>query len=404
MNFPAKSVFFVFVIAALVAGACSSSGNENSQREQTILRAQVQVSAGTSHSCVTLLDGTVRCWGSNLFGLLGYDIYYTYASALSSSIPIPVSEITTAIQVSTGDDHSCATLLDGTVWCWGLNRFGRQLGNNIDFSSRVPVQVSKITTATQVSAGDNHSCATLQNGTVRCWGSNGDGQLGNGTENSSSVPVQVSGITTAIQVSTGDDHSCAILQDGTVWCWGDNNSGALSGATRRVISAFPVQVSGITTATQVSAGINYSCALLQDGTVWCWGLNHSGQLGDGTETAISRVPVQVSRIDTAIHISAGDFHSCATLQNGTVRCWGSGPLGDGTKTNSRVPVQVSEITTAIQVSAGDDHSCAALQDGTVWCWGKNEDGQLGNGTENSSSVPVQVSLGYDLPNKLSPAE
>ncbi len=436
MNLPVKSVFFIFIIAALVAGACSSSdsGNEDSAltdapadtsdaerpqgqarpaeetttteqttttqqtttTERTISISATQVSAGFSHSCATLQDGEVWCWGRNFEGQLGD------GTGKNSSVPVQVSGITTATQVSAGGDHSCALLENGTVWCWGRN-FEGQLGNGTIISSSVPVQVAGITsaafqyTATQVSAGGDHSCALLGNGRVWCWGSGWRSQLGNRIETKRSRPVKISGIGIATQVSAGGDHSCALLEGkGGVKCWGRNFDGQLGDDTEKI--------SGTRTATQVSAGGDHYCAtLLRSGTV-CWGLNREGQLGNRSQIDSSR-PVSVRSITTLSQVSAGFSHSCAvsgertigTISlpgDGTIWCWGlnrSGQLGNRSQLDSSRPVKVSGITTATQVSAGGDHSCALLENGEVKCWGWNFEGQLGNGTIISSSVPVQVS-------------
>src|SRR3989475_8829922 len=160
-------------------------------------------------------------------------------------------------------------------------------------------------------------------------------------------------------------------------------------------SSSRVAVAEITGAAAVTGGGFHTCVRFPDGTLECWGRNDAGQLGDpATTTDVSRTPVRVAGITTATAVTAGGFHTCALLQDGTVRCWGQntfGQLGNGSILNSFTPVTVSGITTAVAVSAGGWHTCALLHDGTVRCWGRNEDGQLGNGTIIPSLTPVAVS-------------
>jgi len=183
-------------------------------------------------------------------------------------------------------------------------------------------------TATAIAAGGSHACALLTGGSVRCWGSNFSGQLGNGTTTNDPIPtpVVVSGITTATAISAGNGNTCALLTGGSVRCWGDNYYGQLGNGTT-TNSSTPVAVSGITTATAISAGGYHTCALLTDGSVRCWGYNNYGQLGNGTTTD-SSTPVAVGGITTAIAISAGGYHTCALLTGGSVRCWEPTPPAD----------------------------------------------------------------------------
>jgi alpha-tubulin suppressor-like RCC1 family protein len=336
------------------------------------IRSAMAMGAGNSHSCTLLFDGTVQCWGWNGNGQLGN------GSTTDSYVPVSVSGITDAAALAVGSEHSCVRLANGTVQCWGLNTHG-QLGNATMTDSSIPVTVSGIVTATAIAAGDAHSCALLADGTVQCWGLNDYGQLGNGNITPALAPVQVCGIgpipnpttgcptgTTATAIAAGGSHSCARLSDGTVKCWGSNADGQVGNNTTTPRFLTPVAVTGIGTATTVAAGTGHSCARLADGTVKCWGLNADGQLGDSSTTD-APAPVTVSGINTAMEIAAGGNHSCARLSSGAVQCWGQnadGQLGNGNTTNTPAPVTVSGVSNAAAIATGSHHSCARLSIGT----------------------------------------
>jgi hypothetical protein len=188
-----------------------------------------------------------------------------------------------------------------------------------------------------------------------------------------------------VAVAGGGSHSLAVKSDGTVWAWGANWSGQLGNGTN-TSSNVPVQVTGLSGVVAVAGGGNHSLALKSDGTVWAWG---SGLLGDGTTTN-SNVPVQVTGLSGVVAVAGGVDHSLALKSDGTVWAWGYGLLGDGTTTNSNVPVQVTGLSGVVAVAAGWDHSLTVKSDGTVWAWGRNSLGQLGNGSNTDSNVPVQV--------------
>jgi putative nucleotidyltransferase with HDIG domain len=321
-----------------------------------------------------------------------------------------------------GADHSCFGLADGTVWCTGDN-FSGQLGTGDTTGALTPVQVvgpggvGLFEGAADITAGNNHSCAVKDDGTVWCWGDGRDGELGDGTLTRSTTPVQVAGVggvgflTGAVEVAAGEDFSCAVIDDGTVSCWGEDDDYQLGNGPAGGTQAAPVQVLGpggvgtLTGVATVGTGVDHACAVKTDGTVWCWGYNGAGRLGDGTMTA-SDVPVQVlgpggvGLFTGAVAVDAGSAHSCVVNDDGTAWCWGrnsQGRLGDGTITSSRTPVQVvgpggvGFLTGAVDIGTGRDHSCAARANGTAWCWGRDVGGQLGDGSPASnSSVPVQV--------------
>lgn len=191
----------------------------------------------------------------------------------------------------------------------------------------------------------------------------------------------------------GGGQTCALAVSGTVYCWGINGSGELGNGTS-LDSMTPTAVSGITNAVQVAAGNDHSCAVLASGAVQCWGNNFSGALGNGTNSN-SALPVAVIGISQATSVATGMYHSCATLSNGTVQCWGrnyEGELGNGTIIDSNIPVTVKGVSNAKLVATDANHSCALLRDGKIQCWGYGAYGQLGNGSNNvTNATAVSVS-------------
>ncbi len=244
-------------------------------------------------------------------------------------------------------------------------------------------------------AGGNWSSLSLKSdGTVWAWGYNSNGQLGDGTTTDRAAPVQVSGLSGITAVSAGEDsYSLALKSDGTVWAWGSNIYHEL-GAGVSSDQYTPVQVLDLSGVTAVAAAVAHSLALKSDGTVWAWGLNSDGELGDGT-TINRTTPVQVSGLSNITAVSAENGHSLALRSDGTVWAWGSnnvGQLGDGTTTNRTTPVQVGGLSgvTITALAAGWIYSLALASDGTVWAWGSNNMGQLGDGTTTNRTTPVQV--------------
>ena len=301
-----------------------------------------------------------------------------------------------AAAVSAGAFHSCAVTTSGGVKCWGSNQFG-QLGDGTTRGSAVPVGVAGLGTGVSaVSSGAYHSCAVTTSGGVKCWGANGLGGLGNGTTVASSVPVGVSGLDKGVvAVSVSASHSCAVTTAGAVRCWGSNAYGELGDGTTSIQSLVPVGVVGLASGVAaVSAGGAHSCAVTKAGAVRCWGANFHGELGDGTTTG-SAVPVDVVGLGSGVaRVSAGMFHSCALTSAAAVSCWGlnrDNELGNGSDNDSAVPVDVIGLGSGVvALSAGMFHTCVLTPSGAVKCWGKSSAGALGNGTTLQPTGPVSV--------------
>jgi alpha-tubulin suppressor-like RCC1 family protein len=255
--------------------------------------------------------------------------------------------------------------------------------------------VPGLTGVAQVTTGHWHGCAARSNGTAWCWGSRYDGVIGDGGstdgELSAWPPVRVANLTGVVDVSAGLQSTCARTSAGAVWCWGRNAVGQV-GDPDTFIARVPVQVQGLPgPVTQVQVGSQHACARRADGSVWCWGWNHDGQLGDGTTT--NREVATRSLMTKAVSVSPGRDHTCARTSANRVRCWGEneyGQLGNGTTVERWTPVAVVRLTGVKAVTTGDGFTCTLLTDATLRCWGHNDHGQLGNGTTVNSAFPTPV--------------
>jgi alpha-tubulin suppressor-like RCC1 family protein len=361
----------------------------------------VAIVAGGSHTLAIRMDRTVVGWGDNDFGYLGNGSYG------SVSPPAPVSNLSGVVSLATGGDASCAVLGDGSVHCWGSNATG-ELGNASwvgpetcelqVYCSPVPGQVADLTHAVSVTVGEEHACALLADGSVWCWGDANDGELGDGSDlgpnecayddTCATTPARVPNLTGVLAISAGGLGTCALLSDHTVVCWGATPIGphACNG-TRCALT--PVPVPGLDGATAIALGYYGGCAIVAGGAVSCWGDNSVGATGAGSD-ASSMAATPVPGISGATAISTGADHACALIPGGSIECWGNdydGELGNGALgTDASVtclscgtlgPVQVSDVSGAMGVAAGDDHTCALLGDGGVVCWGNNTWDELG---------------------------
>lgn len=377
------------------------------------------IAGGNNFSLALSGDGTVWSWGVNNYGQLGD------GSTVNRLIPAPVKGVNgtgvlnEVVAIAARTYYAVALKRDGTVWAWGRNDYG-QLGDGTTLNKSTPVQVKGtggagfLTEIVAVTVGNNHTLALKKDGTVWAWGYNIDGRLGDGSMTNRSTPVQVKGpsgngfLTEVMAITAGYRHSVALKKDGAVLAWGYNADGQLGNGVAGDRN-MPSRVKGgagtgfLTDIKQIAAGKNHTVALKSDGTVWTWGINETGQLGDGTKTN-RNTPVKVwagqgKEFSGAVAVTAGAGHTLILKSDGTLWAFGdntAGQCGNGTTANTEYPVQVkgpagSEfLTGCVTVTGGSNHTLAIGKDGSVLGWGGNEQGQLGNGGNKNESCPVMA--------------
>lgn len=359
---------------------------KNKLGDLTVLSSDAQVIAGGAYHTLALAEnGRVWAWGGNTDGQSGVD------SLVDQLTPRELSGLNSLISIAGGSLHSLALRSDGTVWAWGNDAFG-QLGNASaqlspdlpplpELGGPNPVQVAGLKGIRAVVAGAFHSLALQSDGPVWAWGGNWDGQLGDGSFNNAIVPVPVAGLPREItQVAAGAAHSLALAKDGSVWSWGANDSGQL-GDESKLNRNVPEMIKHLQEVQALASGHSHNLALKKDGTVWAWGLNESGQVGVGSfET--QPAPVQVQGLSDIVAIACGQRHSLALARDGTVWAWGrnkdvqvTSEFPSQTTTPKRVPL----LPACRGIAAGENHSLAVSAAGDLYAWGKNDHGQLGNG-------------------------
>jgi alpha-tubulin suppressor-like RCC1 family protein len=398
-----------------------------------------EITTGMRHACVLLPDGRVKCWGNNAAGQLGYGAApeATFGDApgeLGSALPTVLLGSSVAVQhIVAGAFHTCVLTTDGAVKCWGWGDtlglgstdhkgdIASEMGDALPF---VDLGAGKV--AIDVVAGSTHSCALLEDGSLKCWGHNDRGELGYGSisyvgdepgEMGDALPaVDLGAGKKVVAVSLGGEdfweggHTCALLDDGQIKCWGRNDRGQLGlGSTEDVGDepgemgdALPtVDLGAGKKAVAVTAGGAHTCALLEDQTVKCWGRNAGGALGVGsTEDLGEKSPDMGDALPTVnlgswanvVGLAAGTSHTCALRDDGTTKCWGRnnyGALGIGstegkginsTDMGDALPaVDLGVGETAVMLAPSDDFTCVKLANERAKCWGRNPEGQLGVG-------------------------
>ncbi|MEN9810158.1 MAG: hypothetical protein RLZZ488_1725 [Pseudomonadota bacterium] len=341
-----------------------------------------KISSGPYFSCATNLKKEIKCWGYDPNGATGRD------DSGVDKVNYFESYIGQVRRVVSGQTHTCVLANDSKLTCHGKNTAG-QLGDGTTDSTFKPVSpLGFASDVSWVGVNSNRTCAINRTGDLKCWGSG----------YSQTPQPAFSRLDSVVSVAMGSGHSC--LQDAnfSAHCWGYNFKGQLGLASNQFSStSTPFVVDGLTSGViQVAVGSEHSCALLSGGAVKCWGGNSRGQLGNGT-TEDQKSPVEVTGLQSGVTaIALGNEHSCALMNGGGIKCWGlnsSGQLGDGTSENRNVPTDVVGLSAAIEhFSAGPQFTCAIDKDSTAWCWGENSGfNHLGNGTSTDSNVPVKVS-------------
>lgn len=293
-------------------------------------------------------------------------------------------------KVAAGNGHSCAVTEDGHVKCWGGNEDG-QLGDGTFVRRLSATAVPGLEQARAVATGSGgHTCALTGAGAAKCWGANEFGQLGNGDTAASSIPVQVSGLESGVlAIAVGRSHSCAVTTKGLM-CWGSNQTGELGLGTVEA-SLTPQVVEGFGAHSAVALSDSLSCAINPQARLFCWGDDADGQLGDRNFTASSS-PVPVEGVPPVVAVSASDTHVCAVTAESDLWCWGAngaGQLGLGSTSASEQPSPVPGVRDVVSVAAGHQRTCVVHRDRTATCWGSAN-------TASTQPSPMPTDLGPDI--------
>jgi alpha-tubulin suppressor-like RCC1 family protein len=337
-------------------------------------------------------DHTLWCWGFNGDGQLGYD-----TGGTPETTPGKVGSKSDWSAVTIGG-ATCGIRTDHTLWCWGPNGNG-QLGDNTTGPDRfTPKQVGTRSNWASVSAGASHTCAVRTDHTLWCWGGDAQGQIGDGaaTAGNHVLPTRVGTRSDWSAVSSGYQHTCGVRTDHTLWCWGSDGDGQLGDGETIGGQLAPHRVGSRTDWSSVSSGNRHTCGIRTDHSLWCWGGDGYEQLGDGAGGDFRPSPTKVGTQLNWSSIRAGTFHTCGTRTDHTLWCWGwnsDGQIGDGTSgTNRSIPKRVGSLKNWAKAGAGGSHTCGVRTDHHLWCWGDSGNGAIGDGSTSPDRLsPVRVS-------------
>ncbi len=347
-----------------------------------------KITTGIGHVIALKTDGTLWSWGLNLFGQLGD------GTTIDKSAPTQIGTETNWVEISANGYQTITIKNDGAILSWGKNDIG-QLGNGTTTNRNTPTTIG-VCLATncwnKIECGTKHSLAIKNDGSIYAWGYGDFGNLGTGNPAvNRNVPNRVGIDNDWMEISAGDEHSLGIKTNGTIWSWGHNLNYVLGYGPINSVEYTPRQIGTETNWSKVSAGNGYTMAIKSNGTLWGWGNNGYGQLGNGTINTVN----QPTQIGTAIwsKISAKYRFTVGLKTNGTLWAWGdnsNGQLGDGTTISNLTPRQIGTDTNWSQVSTGIATVVALKNDGTLWAWGRNSDGELGDGTLTDKYTPIQI--------------
>lgn len=295
-----------------------------------------KVDAGYYHSVAIKTDGSIWAWGSNGSGQLGD------GTDIDKNEPVQIGTATNWNQISAAFDFTIAIKNDGTLWAWGSNFYG-QLGDGTTIDKNIPTQTGAATNWAKIAAGFRHSIATKTDGTIWAWGINPSGQLGDGTNIVKTSPAQIGIATDWNQISAGVEHSIAVKTNGTIWAWGSNFYGQLGDGTNTDTNV-PIQIGIANNWSKIGAGEYHSMVIKTDGTLWGWGTNFWGQLGDGTAFNDKKIPTQTGTGSNWNQVVAGNGHTIATQTDASLYAFGKntdGQLGNGNSATQTTPVVIS---------------------------------------------------------------
>jgi alpha-tubulin suppressor-like RCC1 family protein len=353
------------------------------------LSTWLQAAVGQSHSIAIKSDGTMWGWGANGNGQVGDN------TVVNKSSPVQIGTLSNWVACGALSSASYGQKSDGTLWAWGLGNSGNMGAGYLQTSNLTMVQVGAQMSFTSMSTGPTHAAAIDTNGFLYLWGSGGSGEMGNQNIQPIYVPNRVTTDNTWVTVACGASRWMAIKAAGTLFACGAGSQGQ-NGTVGNLSS--PTQIGALTNWAKVTCGGNsasngFTVAVKTDGTLWTWGDALLGKLGNGTTTPNLSSPVQVGTLTNWAEVSSGASHTLAVKTDGTLWAWGSnvsGRLGDSTTSNRSSPVQIGTLTNWSKVCAGTGTSWAIKTDGTLWSWGAATDGSLGDGTITGKSSPVQV--------------